>query len=178
MQGSAEARNLALQRLATARQLVQASGDAVKLAHLWQMEGLVLYSLARYRASNDAYQQALQIHARLNRPIDQADLRLNLAMGHLNLSEYSKARQELALVSAEGRRSGQSRLLITALDLEAQIDARSGQPQAAISKLEQALSLARARQDKRQQLRILDSLAMVHLPLGQLAQVREIVEQR
>ncbi len=178
VQGTAASRGQALERLAAARQLLQASGDDAKLAQLWQMEGLVLFALARYRESNDAYGRSLQLYGRLNRPGDQASLRLSLAMGHLNLGEYAKARQELAQVAAEARRSGETRLLVTALDLEAQVDAKSGQPQAAIRKLEQALALARARQDKREQLRILDSLAMVQLPLGRLAEVRRIVEQR
>ena len=178
VQGTAESRAEALQRLAAARGLLQRSKDAARLAQLWQIEGLVLFALARYRESNQAYGEALQLYVQLRRPADQANLRLSLAMGHLNMGEYARVRQELALVSAEARRNGDTRLLISALDLEAQVDAKTGQPQAAIRRLQQALALADERRDKREQLRILDSLAMVQLPLGRLAEVRRIVEQR
>lgn len=178
IQGTAESRAQALQRLAAARALLQRSGDAARLAQLWQMQGLVLFALGRYRESNQAYGESLRLHEQLRQPGDAANLRLSLAMGHLNLGEYDQARKALALVSAEGRRSNSTRLLISALELEAQLDARTGQPAAALRRLEQALGLATAAADKAQQLRILDSLAMVYLPLGQLAELRRVIERR
>lgn len=178
IQGTAESRAQALQRLAAARALLQRSGDAARLAQLWQMQGLVLFALGRYRESNQAYGESLRLHERLRQPGDAANLRLSLAMGHLNLGEIDQARKALALVSAEGRRSNSTRLLISALELEAQLDARTGQPAAALRRLEQALGLATAAADRAQQLRILDSLAMVYLPLGQLAEVRRVIERR
>ena len=178
IQGTAASRAQALDLLAAARQRVQQRGDAAKLAHLWQMEGLVLFALTRYRESNHAYSEALQIQTRLQHPADQANLRLSLAMGHLNLGEYAQARQALARVSAYAQRSGDGTLQISALDLEAQLDARTGQANAALDKLEKAFTLATARADQRAQVRILDSMAMVALPLGRLADVRRIVERR
>lgn len=177
-EGTAEARVQALERLTKARDQARRTGDIAKLAHLWQMEGLVLFALARYGESNQAYGEALRLYGELNRPVDQANLRLSLALGHLNLSDYTKARENLALVTAEGHRQRDRRLLISALDIEAQIDARTGQPDQAIGKLKQALELATEKGDKSEQLRILDSLAMVQLPLGQLAEVRRLVERR
>ncbi|MFM7086374.1 MAG: CHAT domain-containing protein [Cyanobium sp.] len=177
-QGSAASRAQALQRLAAARALLQRPEDAARLAQLWQMEGLVLFALARYREANQAYSESLRIHEQLGRPGDAANLRLSLAMGHHNLGEIDQARRILALVNAEGRRSDDTRLLISALELEAQLDARTGQPAAAVRRLEQALNLATTRADTGQQLRLLDSLAMTYLPLGQLAEVRRILERR
>ncbi|MEB3271356.1 MAG: CHAT domain-containing protein [Synechococcus sp.] len=194
LQGSAEARGRALERLAGARRLLLRPVDEPGLARLWRMEGLILFALARYRDSNRAYGEALRLQERLGRPSDQADLRLSLAMGHLNLGEYDQARRQLALVTAAGRRSNETRLLIQALELESQLDARSGQPQAAIRRLEQALALAgnaganpsgrsstsssSAGGSREQQIRLLDAMAMVHLPLGQLAEVRRVLERR
>lgn len=178
LQGSAESRRQALERLAMARLLLQRAGDRARLAHLWQMQGLILFALARYQDANQAYREALDLYGQLNRPLEQANLRLSLAMGHLNLGAYDQARRQLQLATAEGRRRSDARLLVAALELESQLDARSGHPQAAMRTLEQAFTLASQGGSKEERIRLLDSMAMVLLPLGQLAEVRKVVQRR
>ena len=178
LQGTAEARGQALQRLALARALLHRPGDRARLAHLWQMQGLILFALARYQDANQAYGEALNLYGQLHRPVEQANLRLSLAMGHLNLGATDQARRQLQLAAAEGRRRGDPKLLISVLELESQLEARSGRPQAALRQLEQALALASTSGSKAEQIRLLDSMAMVLLPLGQLAEVRQVVQRR
>lgn len=178
LQGSEDSRLRALERLQAARGLLQHRDDLAALAQLGELEGLILFALARYRESNQAYGEALELYGRLGRPLDQTRLRVSLAMGFLNLGAYDQARSLLRQAQMEQRRSGDQRALASALLLEAQVEARTGRSAIAIARLEQALALAVDRGDKEQQVEILEAMALVYLPLGQVPQARQVLERR
>lgn len=178
VEGSEASRLQALTLLAQERQQLAAQGPSSALAQCWELEGLVLFALGRYRDSNTAYGAALAILRRLGTGADQARLQVSLAMGHLNLSELAEARTQARLAAERYEHDRNPTGLANALSITAQIEAKAGASAAAISTLERVLTLQSEAGSISQQQSTLESIAVLELQLGQVSAARRSLERR
>ena len=178
VEGSEASRLQALTLLAQERQQLAPQGQTSALAQCWELEGLVLFALGRYRDSNTAYGAALAILRRLGTGADQARLQVSLAMGHLNLSELAEARTQARLAAERYEHDRNPTGLANALSITAQIEAKAGASAAAISTLERVLTLQSEAGSISQQQSTLESIAVLELQLGQVSAARRSLERR
>lgn len=156
--------------------LMRAVKDQLQEAIFLNNAGAIYFNLGEWRKALDSYQQALALHRKSGNRQQEAYTLTNIGSVAVLLSEYDQSldnlRQALSLHRAAGARRGEA---VTLFQLGV-VYRLTGKPQQAMESLELALALSQAVEDPDLEARILDTLSLVALELGDLPAARQFGE--